>query len=188
VDVPCGTCTGCCTSSHFIHIRPEERESLSRIPEELLFPAPFLPKGNVLMGYDENGHCPMLVEGKCSIYEHRPLTCRNYDCRIFAAAGIAPATSDDGPIQERVRAWKFAFPTEADRLEQASVQACAKFVLEKAKSFPKGNAPTHPSQVALVAVKAHEVFLEGNDKFRQAGKRTEKEIARAVVAADKAFS
>ena len=34
------------------------------------------------------GHCPMLVDGRCSIYEHRPRTCRTYDCRVFPAAGL----------------------------------------------------------------------------------------------------
>ena len=49
--VPCGTCTACCTSSQFIHIGPDERETLAHIPNELLFPAPRLPRGHVLMGY-----------------------------------------------------------------------------------------------------------------------------------------
>src|SRR4051812_18756771 len=82
-DVPCGECTGCCRSSLFIHIKPEETRARARIPKALQFPAPGLPKGNVLMGYNKKGECPMLVDGKCSIYEDRPQTCRDYDCRIF---------------------------------------------------------------------------------------------------------
>ncbi|HJV08323.1 MAG TPA: YkgJ family cysteine cluster protein, partial [Acidimicrobiales bacterium] len=76
VDVPCGACTACCTSSQFVHIGPDESETLARIPPALLFPAPGLPKGHVVMGYDERGHCPMFVDGGCSIYEARPRTCR----------------------------------------------------------------------------------------------------------------
>ena len=53
-----------------------------------------MPKGNMLLGYDENGHCPMLIDDKCSIYEHRPITCRSYDCRIFPAAGIVAGDDD----------------------------------------------------------------------------------------------
>ena len=30
----------------------------------------------------------MLIDNQCSIYEHRPRTCRTYDCRVFAAAGL----------------------------------------------------------------------------------------------------
>ena len=92
-DVPCGGCTACCTSSQFIHIGPDETETLSHIPTELMFPAPRAPAGHVLLGYDENGHCPMLIDDQCSIYEHRPRTCRTYDCRVFPAAGLESTTT-----------------------------------------------------------------------------------------------
>ena len=87
-DVPCDGCTACCTSSQFIHVGPDESDTLAHIPTDLLFPAPGLPPGHVVLGYDERGHCPMLIDDKCSIYEHRPRTCRTYDCRIFPAAGL----------------------------------------------------------------------------------------------------
>ena len=98
-DVPCGGCTACCTSSQFVHIEPDEVETLAHIPADLLFPAPRLPRGNVLLGYDERGHCPMLVDGACSIYAHRPRTCRIYDCRVFPATGV----EIDDPAQRRDR-------------------------------------------------------------------------------------
>ncbi len=44
-DVPCGTCTACCTSSQFVHIEPDETDTLAHIPKELLFPAPRAPAG-----------------------------------------------------------------------------------------------------------------------------------------------
>lgn len=117
--VPCGTCTACCTSAQFVHIGPEETATLARIPPALLFPAPRMPKGHVLLGYDERGHCPMLADGRCSIYEHRPRACRTYDCRIFAAAGIEP---DQPLIAERSRRWRFG----ADGTEQrAAIRAAA---------------------------------------------------------------
>src|SRR5690349_11565351 len=105
-DVPCGSCTACCRSSQFVHIAPDERETLAVIPKELLFPAPRLPRGHVLLGYDERGHCPMLVAGGCSIYENRPRACRAYDCRVFAATGVTP--SDQPAVVERVRQWRFS--------------------------------------------------------------------------------
>ena len=116
-DVPCGTCTACCTSSQFVHIEPDETDTLAHIPSELLFPAPRAPRGHVLMGYDERGHCPMLVDAKCSIYAHRPRTCRTYDCRIFPATGVE-VDADDGTkaaIGFQSRRWRFSFPTAADR-------------------------------------------------------------------------
>ena len=83
-------------SSQFVHIEPDEADALAHIPAALLFPAPGRPHGHVLLGFDERGHCPMLVEGGCSIYEHRPRTCRTYDCRVFAATGLEPGAAAGG--------------------------------------------------------------------------------------------
>jgi Fe-S-cluster containining protein len=122
-DVPCGSCTACCTSSQFVHIEPDETDALAHIPAALLFPAPRLPKGHVLLGYDERGHCPMLVGGRCSIYQHRPRTCRTYDCRVFPAAGL---DADQPAIAERVRRWRFAYPTALDRSRHDEVRRAAR--------------------------------------------------------------
>ena len=166
VDVHCGTCTACCRAAYFIHVQPDETETLRRIPKALLFPAPGLPKGNVLMGYDEHGHCPMLVDGGCSIYEHRPRTCRAYDCRIFAAAGLRAGdpdeVADDGPkaeVDERVRRWSFQHETPLDHRQHAAVRAAAAFVQEHPEVFGDGPVPRTTSQVAIVALKVHAAFL-----------------------------
>ena len=122
-DVPCDGCTACCTSAQFVHIEPDESDTLAHIPAHLLFPAPLRPRGHVLLGYDERGHCPMLVDNRCSIYEHRPRACRTYDCRVFPAAGIDP---DDKPlIARQARRWRFSLPTDADRAEHDAVRAAA---------------------------------------------------------------
>jgi Fe-S-cluster containining protein len=97
--VPCDGCTACCTSSQFVHIRADETDTLAHIPAALLFPAPGLPPGCRLLGYDERGHCPMLVDGRCSIYEHRPAACRTYDCRVFPAADVEAGDGDQADPQ-----------------------------------------------------------------------------------------
>lgn len=102
--VPCGSCTACCTSSQFVHVDADEHDALAHIPSELLFPAPGMPTGHRVMGYDERGHCPMLIDGDCSIYEHRPRACRTYDCRVFTATGVTP---DQPAIAERAAEWVF---------------------------------------------------------------------------------
>lgn len=158
-DVPCDTCTACCTSSQFVHIGPDETDTLARIPKALLFPAPLLPRGHVLLGYDGRGHCPMLVDGGCSIYEHRPRTCRSYDCRVFPAAGL---TLDDdeskGGIAERARRWEFGYPTDADRVEQEAVGAAAAFLHGRRDELP-GIVPTSTTQLAVLAIEVHRLFL-----------------------------
>jgi hypothetical protein len=130
-DVPCSSCTACCTSSQFVHIAPDEVETLTRIPVELLFPAPRLPKGHFLLGYDEHGHCPMLVEGACSIYQHRPRTCRSYDCRVFAASGLLLDDPDKAAINEQVRRWRFQLPQDTDRAELDAVRNTAALLGEQ---------------------------------------------------------
>ena len=122
-DVPCNGCTACCTSSMFIHIEPDELDTLAHIPTQLLFPAPRRPQGHVVLGHDERGHCPMLIDNRCSIYEHRPRTCRTYDCRVFAATGLDAADGDErkSAIAERVERWRFDHRTEDDRSAHAAV-------------------------------------------------------------------
>ena len=151
-DVPCGSCTACCTSSQFIHIAPDEEETLARVPRALLFPAPRLPTGHVLMGYDHHGHCPMLVDGACSIYEHRPRTCRTYDCRVFAASGLALEGPEKSAINERVSRWRFQLPEESDRARLEAVRTAAALLgdLEPERSV---------TDRSLAAIGIHDRFL-----------------------------
>ena len=164
VDVPCGDCVACCTSSYFVHIRPDDVAALSRVPAELLVPAPGAPKGHVVMGYDQRGKCPMLEEGRCSIYEDRPLTCRAYDCRVFAAAGIE---ADRPAITARARTWVFEYPTEEDRRAHDAVRAAAAFLRRHPACFTGGAQADNPAHVALLAVKVAGVFRD-----RDAGQGT----------------
>ena len=164
-DVPCDGCTACCTSSQFVHIGPDEVDTLAHIPAALLFPAPRLPKGHVLLGYDEHGRCPMLTDGGCSIYEHRPRTCRTYDCRVFPAAGIEPEDDDKQGIARRARRWRFEHPAEADHREHEAVRAAETFIREHEDRLPDELVPANATQRAVLAVELHEAFtgqpLEG---------------------------
>jgi hypothetical protein len=133
------------------------------------------------MGYDKNGLCPMLANSKCSLYEHRPQTCRDYDCRVFAAAGIAAGSSEKAVINQRVASWKFSYPTAQDRAEHLAVQAAASFMHKNATSFPGGRVPDNPSQLAILALKVYSVFL---NKDRTA---TNSQIANAIIEASREF-
>jgi Fe-S-cluster containining protein len=157
-DVPCDGCTACCRSSQFVHIEPDETDALAHIPSELLFPAPRLPLGHVVMGYDDAGCCPMLIDDRCSIYEHRPRTCRTYDCRVLPAAGLTPEDAD-GPIARRARRWRFDHPAERDRREHEAVRAAAAFLQEHGDDVLPDGAPPAPIHLAVLAVVAHDAFL-----------------------------
>ncbi|MCU1366981.1 MAG: hypothetical protein JWN39_2620 [Ilumatobacteraceae bacterium] len=151
-DVPCGECTACCTASQFIHIGPDEEDAKAHIPGALLFPAPRMPKGHVLMGYDEHGRCPMLIDDRCSIYAHRPRTCRTYDCRVFAAAGLEPDEADKALIAERVRRWRFSHPTPQDVANHDAVRAVAVELIAHPDTLPVGIRPDNTTQIAVLAV------------------------------------
>jgi uncharacterized protein len=157
-DVPCGTCTACCTSSQFIHIAPNEADALAHIPRQLTFPAPRLPKGHVLMGYNEHGHCPMLIGNACSIYEHRPRTCRTYDCRVFPAADLDVDDESKSAIENQVKRWRFRHASADDEVQHEAVRAAARFLSERAADI----APATNTQRAVLAIELHDAFLAEN--------------------------
>jgi hypothetical protein len=177
-DVPCGDCSACCSTSHFVHVGPDEHEALAAIPRTLTFPAPGAPAGHLVLPYDRRGRCPLLdAPGRCTIYDHRPRTCRVYDCRVFAAAGI-PA--DREPITRRVARWQFTCADTQARAEFAAVRSAARFVNERAAAFPGAAVPDDPAQLAVLAVKVAGVFLPGGVAARGAEDAV---VAAAIVKA-----
>jgi uncharacterized protein len=166
-EVPCQDCTACCTSSQFVHIGPDETDTLSRIPAELLFPAPGRPDGHVVLGYNERGHCPMLIDNQCSIYEHRPTTCRTYDCRVFPAAGLDIEGDDKTTIARRARHWRFSFPTQADQTKHDAVRAAAVFLHEHRDLLPHPAVPRDATQLAVLAIEIHDLFVRRDENTDQ---------------------
>ncbi len=157
-DVPCGSCNACCRTFHQIHLRPGEKRARRRLPKEYLSVARGLPPGYLLLGYTEAGACPVLIEGRCTIYEDRPLVCRTYDCRLYAATGVAP---DRDEIAAQVRRWRFSYPAADDRELQGAVLAAVRFIRENPACLPSEAARRQPIRVATLAVVAHEKFLAG---------------------------
>jgi Fe-S-cluster containining protein len=154
-NVPCGTCNACCRTFHQLHIRPGEKRARRRLPREYLSVARGLPPGYLLLGYTEEGACPLLVGGRCSIYEDRPLVCRTYDCRLYAACGIAP---DRAEIAAQVRRWTFSYPTARDRELREAVHAAVRFIRETSACLPGEAALRQPIRLATLAVVTHELF------------------------------
>ena len=148
-DVPCGSCTACCRASQFVHVEPDELETLARIPRALLFPAPGAPIDHRVMGYDERGHCPMLIDDRCSIYEVRPRACRAYDCRVFSATHVFPEETEKAEVASRARGWTFTYAAEADRQCHRRLVAVAGSIRDEAESVP-GLTATHIAIAAIV--------------------------------------
>jgi len=180
-DVPCGDCVGCCVSSYFIPVRPKDTAALDAIPAKWLVGTQNQP-GHFMMGYLGDGTCPMLNAGKCSIYAHRPQTCRDYDCRVFAAAGIDAGGPDKFVINKRVREWRFAYESEEDLAAHRAMQETARFIQVRRDSFPGGRAPTAPTGIAVLAAKAYKVFLD-----RLVENKSDADVALAIIKASGEF-
>jgi Fe-S-cluster containining protein len=77
-DVPCGSCAVCCEKLS-PYLTPEEFASgeyaytFMRV-DGLDVPTITIPKST-------QGGCMYYVNNKCSIYNKRPLACRQFDCR-----------------------------------------------------------------------------------------------------------
>jgi len=135
-----------------------------------------------MISYQVDGKCPMLAAGKCSIYAHRPQTCRDYDCRIFAAAGIDAGGADKVVINTRVHAWRFTYANNSERRAHAAITAAATFIREQRAHFPGGRAPTAPTGIAVLALKAYAVFVDAG-----VNEQSPEQIALAIIAASRAF-
>jgi uncharacterized protein len=179
--VPCGDCTGCCTSSYSIEVRPTDAAALERIPARSLFRSLGSAAGNWTVRPNQDGTCPMLSCGNCTIYAQRPQTCLDYDCRVFAAAGIDAGGADKAVINRRVHEWRFQFATDEERHAHRAIQAAATFVRVERAHFPPGYAPLNPLGIAALALRVYPVFLPPGPPSGAAN------TARAVIAAVAAF-
>ena len=116
-----------------------------------------MSRGQVLMGYDEHGRCPMLRDNGCSIYEHRPRTCRTYDCRVFLAAGVLPEEPEKVLIAQQAARWQFTIDGPFALQAADAVRAAAVFLRDRRGEL--GNGATHTTtQLAVAAVRAHDLF------------------------------
>lgn len=172
-DVPCGDCIGCCISSYPIPLRPEDVRARAEVPEQYLL-GQAQQGQRWLMGFREDGSCPFMNGRACGIYEDRPQTCRDYDCRIYAATGLVP----DGQrpvIERRVGQWRFTFPSEEELADAAALRRAAQFIRAHAALFPAGMRAGSATAAAVLAVKTYGLFLG------EGAPATEEQLARRVI-------
>lgn len=180
--VPCGECRGCCISGYSVQIRPRDEQARALIPPQLLVSAPGFAQDELTMAARPDGTCPMLRNNECTIYPSRPQTCRDYDCRVFAAAGLSAGGTDKAVINRRVREWRFSYPSPSDRAAHTAVKAAATFIATKRGSFPSQRAPAGPTGIAVLACETYAVFLEPDIQ-----QRPDEEVARLILNASREF-
>jgi uncharacterized protein len=181
MDVPCGDCDGCCVSGYSVQLRPEDHRAAAKIPATFVVSAPGFTKGHLTVRPLPNGSCPMLDDRKCSIYADRPQTCLDYDCRIFAAAGIDAGGDDKFVINKRVREWRFSYPEQTDLREHDAVRAAAAFVRDRRDIF-NVRVPAGPMGIAVFAIKSYSVFLDPH-----IATKSDADVAHAIVDAVRSF-
>jgi Fe-S-cluster containining protein len=79
-SVPCGTCAACCRGD--ILLMPGDDASLY---ETVDVAHPVTGEATKRLAQRENGECVYKADG-CSVYETRPVICKAFDCRRFAAS------------------------------------------------------------------------------------------------------
>lgn len=160
-DVPCDGCVGCCVSAYPIPLRPRDQVALERVPAVNLS-LPVGGGGLARMLPRPDGTCPMLEAGRCMIYAGRPQTCRDYDCRIYAAAGLEP-DGERPVIRDRVREWRFSFTDPQDARRAEAVRRAAVFIRRHAGAFPPAVRAHSATAAAVLAVKVWPLFAMPDD-------------------------
>jgi hypothetical protein len=159
MDVPCGECNACCRAAYFIQVEADETQALAAIPPSLLFPAPGDSSGKKVMGFSEQGHCPMLGNDLCTIYDVRPRTCRVFDCRVFAATDIFPDEAEKAAVSARARRWVFSHASDTSRTHAKALQAAGRFLRNESKRLADV-LPRNATQLAVLAVRVHDLFVD----------------------------
>ena len=70
--VPCGTCTLCCQGD-VIALFPEDGDDVASYVTDTISGVTIIKR--------DGPCCRYLIDGRCSIYERRPVICRFFDCR-----------------------------------------------------------------------------------------------------------
>jgi uncharacterized protein len=95
--VPCGACSACC---YYAGIAVDNKRDRRHLPHLLVEKN---SDGELVLQRRSDGACIHLGEQGCTVYHHRPVVCRTFDCRIFAAMGLA----DHSDLNHRIPDWTF---------------------------------------------------------------------------------
>ena len=89
----------------------------------------------------------MLVDGVCSIYPYRPQTCRDFDCRLFAATGRPAGGLQKPHLNAAAAVWQFSYATQEARHRHTELKSIAGDLAEAS------GVEENPTRIAMLAVK-----------------------------------
>jgi Putative zinc- or iron-chelating domain len=96
--VPCAGCSACCYYAGIPVDKKRDRRRLLHLLTERD------RDGELVLQRRADGACVHLGDRGCTVYEHRPAVCRNFDCRAFAAMGLVEHCAPN----HRTPDWEFA--------------------------------------------------------------------------------
>ena len=74
----CADCHACCRSGYVIGLSTAEAKQIAHTVID----------GHAVLMPDKDGVCPHFIDNKCTVYKVRPQSCRSFDCRDLAFAGL----------------------------------------------------------------------------------------------------
>jgi hypothetical protein len=124
--VPCGSCRECCWHGR-VDVYPgmDEMEHLDAERDD---------DGKYWLRKREDGACVHLGDKGCTIYAHRPRSCRAYDCRLYALTGVLDSF-DNGHHQP---AWVFQPESLESRALEGACGILGKIVFAQARRAGEG--------------------------------------------------
>ena len=128
-SVPCAGCTACCFCAQI------DFDSAMERPADLAhLDFAQIDGGRVRLSKRPDGSCVHLIDGNCSVYEHRPQPCRSYDCRSAALVSMTD-NFGDGRFSP---AWIFEATTEEARILRTGFQVLSAEYKAHARKAGKG--------------------------------------------------
>ena len=94
-NVPCGECNACCRGPVKTLLRPTDHGKGYKVRT-----VDWAGDIRIALRIDhDTGNCIYLIDGKCSIYDNRPETCRMYDCRVMLPEDLPPHILEARPSE-----------------------------------------------------------------------------------------
>jgi len=146
VAVPCNGCTSCCRSALLVRLTDAEAR---RLPHEVYEGRKVLPhRGRDCALFDAE-------QNRCSIYETRPIACREYDCRARWLAGFRN-TERGREMNERLESWRTEVHSDEDLGVIAAVWLKARELLKRCDADVQLAAGAGVAMAMLMSRKALE--------------------------------
>lgn len=77
--VPCGSCTACCRWELIFLMDGDDPSMYLTMP----WVNPLTGQEGFALQHRENGECVYLGEKGCTIHDHAPVVCKEFDCRMW---------------------------------------------------------------------------------------------------------